>query len=141
MRLDRKDQVATACVAASVALYGLWSIRLVVSEAWTVRIITVAVLALGIPASAMAVIPGFEGLLHGSKVYLAVSTLIGLGAATVGVLALTWSSQAMLNALVGAMVVLWAMATVRHTRATHEVQERRLRPVDLGGDRGVRPAA
>ena len=141
MRLDRKDQVATACVAAAVALYGLWSIGLVVSQAWTVRIITVAVLALGIPASAMAVIPGFEGLLHGSKVYLAVATLIGLGAATVGVLALTWSSQAMLNALVGAMVVLWAMTTVRHARAAHEVQERRLRPVDLGGDRGVRPAA
>jgi hypothetical protein len=141
MRFDRKDRVATAFVAAAVALYGLWSIGLVVSESWTVRVITVAVLALGIPASAMAVIPGFEGLLHGSKVYLAVSTLVGLGALGVAILALTLSSQAMLNALMAAMVVLWAMATVRHGRTGHEVQQPEAPPGRLTGDRGLRPAA
>lgn len=140
MRLDRRDWVATSCVAAAVVLYGLWSTGFLVPESWTVRITTVAVLILGLPASAIAVIPGFEGLLKGSKVYLAVSALIGLGALTVGILALTLSSQAMLNALMGAMIVLWVMATVRHVRARGP-EESRFNRVDVGDGRGMRTAA
>ena len=140
MRLDRRDWVATSCVAAAVVFYGLWSTGFLVPDSWTVRITTVAVLLLGLPASAIAVIPGFEGLLKGSKVYLAVSALIGLGALTVGILALTLGSQAMLNALMGAMIVLWAMATVRHVRA-RGAEESRLNRVDVGDGRAMRTAA
>jgi hypothetical protein len=53
----------------------------------------VAVLALGLAASASAVVPAF-GPLHGNKAYLAITSLIGLAAAAAGVQMLITASGA-----------------------------------------------
>ena len=72
------------------------------------------VLALGFWASASAVVPGFDGLLHGSKLYLAITSLLGLGALIAGIMSLVSGSEVALGVLVAATVVLWAASTVRH---------------------------
>ena len=60
----------------------------------------------GSAASASAVVPGFDRLLHGSKTYLAMTSLIGLAAAAAGVQMLITASGA------GLTVVMAAMATL-----------------------------
>ncbi len=74
-------------------------------------------LLLGFAASATAVVPAFSELLQGSRVYLAVTGVIGLFAAIVGVVTLIRADAGMLAALVAATVVMWVMATMRHLRA------------------------
>jgi hypothetical protein len=54
----------------------------------------VAVLALGFAASASAVVPTFSQLLHGSKTYLSITSLIGLAALAAGVQMLITASGA-----------------------------------------------
>jgi len=48
----------------------------------------IVILGLGFVASATAVVPGFEDLMHGNKAYLAASSLLGLVAFVAGVLML-----------------------------------------------------
>ena len=73
------------------------------------------VLGLGVAASITAVVygsaPGSSKL---SKVYLGISSLIGLVALVAGVITLVSASEPMLDVLVVATVLLWVMATVRH---------------------------
>ena len=63
-------------------------------------------------------VPGFDGLLRGSRAYLAVTSSIGLGALVAGVVALVAGRESMLGLLVAATVVLWTISTVRHAMAT-----------------------
>jgi hypothetical protein len=74
----------------------------------------VAVLALGLAASASAVVPAFGQLPHGSKAYLAITSLIGLAAAAAGVQMLITASGAGLTVVMAAMAVLWLIATIPH---------------------------
>jgi hypothetical protein len=87
-------------------------------------------------ASASAVVPGFDGLLHGSKLYLAGTSLLGLGALAAGITALVSAREVMLGLLVTATVALWAISTVRHAlvegsdqREAHVRPIRRERPI------------
>jgi hypothetical protein len=80
-----------------------------------IRAVTVAVLALGMPVSAAAVVPGFSGLIHGSRAYLLGASVLGFVALALAVLTLANGTEETLAAMVVAMVVLWAMATVRHS--------------------------
>jgi hypothetical protein len=73
------------------------------------------VLGLGFAASVSAVVPGFDQLLHGSRLYLAVTSLIGLVAFVGGVVMLVIASEVALGVVMGATVVLWTMATIHHT--------------------------
>ena len=57
-----------------------------------VRVTGLVILALGFVASASAVVPGFERLVHGSRLYLAVTSVLGLGALVAGLVTL-WSSS------------------------------------------------
>ena len=72
-------------------------------------------LCAGFAASASAVVPNFNQLLHGNKVYLVVTSLIGLVALVGGLLVLFAASHAALGVVMAAMAVLWVMATVRHS--------------------------
>lgn len=48
--------------------------------------------------------------------YVVIASLVGFGALVAGVITLVGGSEATLATLVVAMIVLWAMSTVRHTR-------------------------
>jgi steroid 5-alpha reductase family enzyme len=71
-------------------------------------------LGLGFAASAVAVVPGFERLLHGDKTYLVVTALLGLAALAGAVQMLVSTSGAGMAVMMAAMVVLWAIATTHH---------------------------
>src|SRR5690242_3305494 len=121
MRLSKRDIVATVLVALAVALYLLWLVDATLPGMGGMRVTGLVVLALGFAASAVAVVPGFERLLHGDRVYLAVATLLGLVALAGGLTMLLRESSAGLAVLVGAMAVLvgamavlWAISTAHH---------------------------
>lgn len=123
MRLPKRDIVATGVVAIAGLLYALWVADLAPWGMSSVRMTGVAILALGFVASASAVVPGFEELIRGNRVYLAVTSLIGLAAFAGGLWMLVASSEIALGLLVGTMGGLWLISTVHHillTRAVHE---------------------
>ncbi len=112
MRLSWRDGLATVFVGVGTTLYVLW---LAGAELAGPRVLAGVVLGLGLAASMIAVVYGVgAGLLHASKMYLAVTSLIGLAALVAGVLALVAVNEAMLAVLVVATVSLWLMSTIRH---------------------------
>ena len=134
--LGTRDLLATVSVATGALVYALWLAGVGSQGVTGLRVVTGIVLALGFAASASAVVPGFDGLLHGSKVYFAGTSLLGLGALAAGITALVSGREVMLGALVAANVALWAISTVRHTvvagsgqRGAHARPTRREGPV------------
>jgi hypothetical protein len=123
MRLPKKDIIATALVAVAVALYLLWLLDATLPGMNDTRVTGLAVLALGFAASASAVVPGFEQLMHGNKAYLSVTTLLGLVAFAGGLTMVLWASSAGLGVMVGAMAVLWAISTTHHLLLTNGQSE------------------
>ena len=115
MRIPTRDRVATGLVACAVIVYTLWAAGSTVLGMDSIRITGLVVLGLGFAASASAVVPGFAELLHGSKLYLLVTSLIGLLALVAGVVMLVAASEAALGMVMAAMVVLWMIATAHHT--------------------------
>ena len=115
MRIPPRDRTATVLVACAVVVYVLWATGLTLPVMDSVRVTGLVVLGLGFAASASAVVPGFDELLHGSKLYLAVTSLIGLGAFAAGLVLLLGASEVALGVVMAAMVVLWMIATVHHT--------------------------
>jgi hypothetical protein len=114
MRFPKADIIATVLVAAAGLLYLLWAIDSALPGMSSTRATGVAVLVLGFAASASAVVPGFDQLLHGNRAYLAITSLIGLAAAAAGVQMLITASGAGLTVVMAAMAVLWLIATVHH---------------------------
>ena len=118
MKLTIRDRLATLLVAASVITYGLWLAGFL--GGLTSGAVAVVVLALGVLASASAVVPGFAALLAGSKAYLAGASLVGLIAFVSGILTVANATGETLAILVAATIVLWAVATVRHAASSHD---------------------
>lgn len=116
MHLTFRDRIATLCVAVGALAAGLWLAGMGSQGITGARVVTGIVLALGFVASASAVVPGFLDLLHGSKLYLVTTSLLGLAALVAGIFALIDGEEAMLGALVGVTVVLWAISTWHHVR-------------------------
>jgi len=114
MRLPRRDLIATGLVAAAVVLYLFWIADRALLGLDAVRATGSILLVLGFVASAVAVVPGFERLLHGDKTYLVVTALLGLAALAGSVQMLVAASGAGMAAMMAAMVVLWAIATTHH---------------------------
>ncbi len=85
MHLPKRDIIATSLVAAAGLLYLLWAVGSALPGMSSTRATGVAVLALGFAASASAVVPTFDQLLHGNKAYLVITSLIGLVAVAAGV--------------------------------------------------------
>ncbi|MGZ5401567.1 MAG: hypothetical protein ACXWDA_00275, partial [Aeromicrobium sp.] len=115
MNVPKRDVVATALVAAAGVLYLLWATDSSPPGMSGVRATGAAILALGFVASAIAVVPSFDQLLHGNKIYMAVTSLIGLVAVIGGVVMLVAESEAGLAVVMAAMVVLWLIATIHHS--------------------------
>ena len=114
MRLTWRDGLATVFVGLAALMYSLWLAGISVLGLGA-RGIGGMVLGLGVAASITAVVYGVgAGLLQASKVYLGISSLIGLVALVAGVITLISASEPMLDVLVVATVLLWVMATVRH---------------------------
>jgi hypothetical protein len=113
-----QDRLATVVVAAGALVYVLWSFGVGSQDVRGVRVVTTIVLVLGFAASASAVVPGFDELIHGSKLYLALASLLGLAAFVAGIAALVTGSEATLGALVATTVALWAISTIRHAAAS-----------------------
>ena len=114
MRLPKRDIVASCAVAVAVALYLLWLADTTLPGMSSTRVTGAAILVLGFVASASAVVPGFEQLMHGNKAYMAVTSVLGLGALVAGVVMLWSASTAALAVLTGLLVVLWAISTTHH---------------------------
>ena len=127
MRIPWRDAIATVLVAMALAVYGAWALGVKLPEFMTVGAIAATVMALGIIASAWAVVPGFGELLRGSRIYLALTSTLGLIAVGSGLLALVAGEEIALIVLVLATVGMWAMATARHAVLAREHQRIRRR--------------
>ena len=118
MNLTTRDRLATLLVAASAITYVLWLAGFL--GGLTPGAVAVIVLALGVLASASAVVPGFAELLAGSRAYLAAASLLGLVALVSGVLTVANATGETLAILVTTTIVLWAAATVRHATSSRD---------------------
>jgi hypothetical protein len=114
MRLLKRDIIATVLVAAAGTLYLLNAAEVVLPGTGGTRATAAIILALGFAASASAVVPGAEELLHGSKSYLVAASVMGVVALLAGVLTLVDAGDTALAVLMAATAVLWLMATIRH---------------------------
>lgn len=131
MRFPWRDRVASLFVGAAVVAYAAWQVMSDTPGETSIRVMTGCVLALGFAASATAVVPAFEQLLHGSRAYLGVASVLGLVALATGVVALFAADETMLAVLVTTTVVMWAMATLRHVRSLRTLPAVRTeRPVE-----------
>ena len=135
MSLPKKDVVATVLVAAAAAVYLLWLAGAAPPGLDGPRATGLVVLALGFVASATAVVPGFDQLMHGAKAYLVGTSLLGAVALVAGVLVLVSASEAALTVTICTMVVLWAVATTHHVllAGTGSHEQGRLTPPASGG--------
>jgi len=112
MSMPWRDRIATLLVAAAALLYGLWLVGPLAGL--TAGAVAIIVLALGILASASAVVPGFWALLSGSRLYLVLASVGGLVALACGVVTVAQATEGTLAILVIVTIGLWAAATVRH---------------------------
>lgn len=131
MHLPKRDAIATVLVGAAGLLYVVWAIDSAPPGMSGTRATGSVILALGFAASANAVVPTFDRLLHGSKAYLAVTSLIGLVAVIAGVRMLVAASEAGLGVVMAAMLVLWLIATIHHSREANDVAEAHERRPEL----------
>jgi predicted branched-subunit amino acid permease len=115
MNLQKRDVVATGFVATAGVIYLLWVLDSLPTAMSEVRAAGAVILALGFAASATAVVPTVEQLLHGNRVYLAVTSLLGLVALIAGVVMLVESSEAAMAVVMVAMVAMWLIATIHHS--------------------------
>src|SRR5512139_271935 len=113
-RLPKRDIIATGAVAVAVALYLLWLVDAALPGMTGTRATGLVILALGFLASATAVVPSFDQLMHGNKLYLAVTSLLGLVALIAGVVMLGSASSAALAVLMAALIALWVISTTHH---------------------------
>ncbi len=115
MRIPTRDRIATVLVGLAAVAYVLWLTGSALPGMDSIRVTGVTILGLGLVASAGAVVPGFDRLLHGNRLYVAVTTLLGLVALAAGVVMLVDASEVALGVVMGTMIVLWLISTVHHT--------------------------
>jgi hypothetical protein len=114
MPLSWRDSIATLLVAIGVVIYGAFVMGLAIPGLDSVAAIAIGILALGIAASVSAVVPGFDALLHGSRMYFAGTSVLGLIALGAGIYAIANGDSIALAILALTTVVLWALSIARH---------------------------
>jgi hypothetical protein len=114
MRIPIRDLIATALIAIALLLYGAWAFGVDLPIMSSTSGVAAGVLVLGIAASASAVVPGFVELLHGSRPYLVVTSVLGLVALASGIVAILQGDGRALGALIVSTLILWAVSTNRH---------------------------
>lgn len=120
MRLNRTDVFATFAVGVGILAYALWLADAAIPGLGSARIVGATVLLLGWLASAAAVVPNFDQLIHSSRIYLGATSILGLAALTSGIIVLVAANEAMLALLVSTTFAMWMLATIRHTRAAKD---------------------
>ncbi len=115
MRLSKRDSIATGLVVTALVVFALWAAGHPLPNMSGTRATGLVILVLGFLASATAVVPSFVQLLHGNKVYLAITSLIGAVAVIAGVRMLYAASKIGLAVVMAAMVLLWLIATSHHS--------------------------
>jgi formate/nitrite transporter FocA (FNT family) len=115
MRVSWRDGLATLFVGVGACFYVSWLSGAEVTGVSGTKVVGAVILGLGLAASVTAVVYGVgAGLLHASKTYLVIASLVGLTALVAGVAVLVTANEIWLGALMGATVVLWLISTVRH---------------------------
>lgn len=117
MRVPRADWFATGIVGMAILAGVLWAADVAPPGFESTRATTSFALACGFVASAGAVVPGFDALVHGNRWYRAVASSLGFVALVAGIVALVTEKGLWLAVLLAATIALWAMSTVRHVRA------------------------
>jgi hypothetical protein len=128
MSLTWKDGLATVFVGAAAVLYLLSQGGATVAGLSGTRALSVAIFALGIGGcytakSQMEDVYGVGGRPRPPLTYVAVVSALGAVMLVAGIVAFSGGSASALATLTGAMVALWALATIRHatSRSTPEV--------------------
>jgi hypothetical protein len=93
MRIPKRDIIATGLVVAAGFVYLLLVVDAAPPAIDGTRATGLVVLGRGFAASASAVGPDFDDLIHDNKVYLAVTSMIGPGAFGAGVQVLLSASE------------------------------------------------
>jgi hypothetical protein len=128
MGLTWKDGLATVFVGAAALLYMLFQGGVTVAGLSGPRALTVAIFALGIGGcytakSHMEDVYGVGGRARPPLLYIVLVSVLGGAMLVAGLAAFSGGSASALATLTGAMVALWALATIRHatSRSTPEV--------------------
>ena len=122
--------MATGLVAVASVLYVLWAAGAALPGMSGTRATGAVILVLGFLASVSAVVPTFNQLLRGNKLYLIATSVIGAVAAVAGVRMLTASSEVALAVVIAAMVALWLMATMHHSVLARDEARRLHQPAN-----------
>lgn len=120
MTIPWRDSIATLLVVIGLILFAGWAVDATIAGFETVGAVAIGILVLGILASMSAVVPGFSDLLHGSRAYLAGTSVLGLVALVAGIVAIVNGEPIALVALAIATVILWALSTWRHIAAQRQ---------------------
>ena len=115
MRLPWRDSIATILVAIGAIIYVAWLLGSAIPGFSEPVAVAVALLIVGVAASASAVVPGFGELLRGSRLYLVSASALGFVALGAGVWTISGADANVgLGVLTVATLLLWAMSTTRH---------------------------
>jgi hypothetical protein len=120
MSLTWKDGLATVFVSAAAVLYLLWAGGTTVSGLSGSRALTVAIFGLGVGGcytakSHMETVYGVGGRTRPPLYYVVLVSVLGGVTLVAGIVAFVSGGDAVLATLAGAMVALWALATIRHS--------------------------
>jgi uncharacterized membrane protein len=128
MNLTWKDGLATVIVGSAFVLYVLSEGGTTVAGLSGPRAPSVAIFALGVGGcytakSHIQDVYGVDGRPRPPLLYVVLASVLGGVMLVAGMVAISGGSAAALATLTGAMVALWAMATIRHraSRTTPEV--------------------
>ena len=123
-----KNGLATVFVGAAAVLYLLWAGGTTVSGLSGPRALTVAIFGLGVGGcytakSHMEAVYGVGSRARPPLYYVVLASVLGGVMLVAGIVAFASGGDAALATLTGAMVALWALATIRHSmsRTTPEV--------------------
>ena len=114
--MPKRDVFATVLIGIAVLVYMAWAAGVAIPWVADVKPVALLVLLLGVAASASAVVPGWDELVHEWRLYFAAASVAGLVAVIAGVWAIVAGEPAALGLMVLMTVVLWAMSTSRHIR-------------------------
>ena len=127
MSLTWKDGLASAFVGAAVALYMLSLGDTTIVGLSGPRALTIAVFALGVGGcytakSQMQDVYGVGGGPRPPLLYVVLASALGCVMLVAGIVAMSGGSASALATLTGAMVAVWALATIRHS-TSHKIPE------------------
>lgn len=122
MRLTWKDGTAAAIVAVIVAIYAGYLQGAGLPLVSGVRGATIAIFILGAAGCALGTAP-FSAEVHPvTRFFTVVAGVFGVTALVAGLIALVGASSGALLVLVGAIVLSWVTATLRHLLADEPLE-------------------